>query len=75
MYVSVEDWAEIRRLHRAERMFGELIRRRPASSRRGLQPRQDDQVAQGADKQEDRQYIRADPDVRLSEALTGCIYE
>ena len=31
--LSVEDWADIRRLHRAERMFGELMRRCPASGR------------------------------------------
>ena len=41
----------------------------------GLQPRQDDQVDEGVDKQADRECIRTDPDGPLSEALTGCNQE
>ena len=39
------------------------------------QPRQDDQVDEGVDKQADRDCIRTDPDGPLSETLTGCNQE
>jgi hypothetical protein len=54
-----------------------FVRQRMADSRvgAGLQPRQDDQVDEGVDKQADRECVRADPDGPLSEALTGCNQE
>jgi hypothetical protein len=48
---------------------------RIAALEAGLQPRQDDQVNEGVDKQADRERIRTDPDGPLSEALTGCNQE
>ena len=74
--LSVEDWAAIRRLHQGgtdvRRVDQEVPGQQPPV---GLQPRQDDQVNEGVDKQADRECIRTDPDGPLSEALTGCNQE